>query len=75
MHSGGVRPGGRGEKGFCSSYPPNHSGLRTLFYQHLLRLVPLGLRWLAGMLLVPRAWADRVWARPFLTGLGPSERF
>jgi hypothetical protein len=34
-----------------------------------------GLRWLACMVLAPLSWADRVWALPFLTGLGPSERF
>ena len=34
-----------------------------------------GLRWLACMLLAPLAWADRVWALPFLTALCPSERF
>lgn len=34
-----------------------------------------GLRWLACMLLTPLAWADRVWALPFLTVLCPSERF
>src|SRR6266566_3459647 len=34
-----------------------------------------GLRWLACMVLTPLAWADRVWALPFLTALGPSERF
>jgi len=34
-----------------------------------------GLRWLAWMVLVPLAWADRVWARPLLTALCPSERF
>ena len=34
-----------------------------------------GLRWRACMLLVPLSWADRVWALPFLTVLGPSERF
>ena len=34
-----------------------------------------GRRWLAGMVLAPLAWADRVWARPFLTVLCPSERF
>jgi hypothetical protein len=34
-----------------------------------------GLRWLACMVLVPLAWADRVWALPFLTVLCPSERF
>jgi hypothetical protein len=33
-----------------------------------------GLRWRACMGLAPLAWADRVWARPFLTVLGPSER-
>src|SRR4029450_11393435 len=34
-----------------------------------------GLRWLACMGLTPLAWADRVWALPFLTVLCPSERF
>ena len=34
-----------------------------------------GLRWLGGMLLTPIAWANRVWALPFLTVLCPSERF
>jgi len=34
-----------------------------------------GLRWLACMVLVPLAWADRVWALPFLTVLCPSEHF
>ena len=34
-----------------------------------------GRRWLAWMVFVPRAWADRVWARPLLTVLCPSERF
>ena len=34
-----------------------------------------GLRWLACMLLTPLAWANRVWALPFLTVLCPSERF
>jgi hypothetical protein len=34
-----------------------------------------GLRWLACMVLTPLSWADRVWALPFLTVLGPSERF
>jgi hypothetical protein len=34
-----------------------------------------GLRWLACMVLTPLSWADRVWARPFLTALCPSERF
>ena len=33
-----------------------------------------GLRWLACMVLPPLAWADRVWALPFLTVLCPSER-
>ena len=34
-----------------------------------------GLRWLACMVLTPLAWANRVWALPFVTALGPSERF
>ena len=34
-----------------------------------------GLRWLSCMLLIPIAWANRVWALPFLTVLCPSERF
>jgi DDE superfamily endonuclease len=34
-----------------------------------------GRRWLAGMGRVPLAWAERVWALPVLTVLGPSERF
>ena len=34
-----------------------------------------GLRWLCCMLLTPLAWANRVWALPFLTVLCPSERF
>jgi hypothetical protein len=34
-----------------------------------------GLRWLACMVLAPLAWANRVWALPFLTVLCPSERF
>jgi len=34
-----------------------------------------GRRWLACVVLAPLSWADRVWARPFLTALGPSERF
>jgi len=34
-----------------------------------------GLRWLGCMLLTPIAWANRVWALPFLTMLCPSERF
>ena len=34
-----------------------------------------GLRWLGCMLLTPIAWAQRVWALPFLTVLCPSERF
>src|SRR6266536_2347544 len=34
-----------------------------------------GLRWLVCMVLTPLAWADRVWALPLLTVLGPSERF
>jgi hypothetical protein len=34
-----------------------------------------GLRWLGCLLLTPIAWANRVWALPFLTVLCPSERF
>ena len=34
-----------------------------------------GLRWLACMMWTPLAWANRVWALPFLTVLCPSERF
>ena len=34
-----------------------------------------GLRWLGCMVLTPMAWANRVWALPFLTVLCPSERF
>src|SRR5262249_58416960 len=34
-----------------------------------------GLRWLGCMVLPPIAWANRVWALPFLTVLCPSERF
>ena len=34
-----------------------------------------GLRWLSCMLLTPMAWANRVWALPFLTVLCPSERY
>src|SRR5262249_40013850 len=34
-----------------------------------------GLRWLGCMLLTPIAWANRVWALPFLTVLCPSECF
>ena len=34
-----------------------------------------GLRWLAGMGLLPRSWATRVWALPLLTVLCPAERF
>jgi hypothetical protein len=34
-----------------------------------------GLRWVCLMLLVPLPWAGRVWARPFLTALAPSERY
>jgi hypothetical protein len=33
------------------------------------------LSWLGCMLLAPIAWANRVWALPFLTVLCPSERF
>jgi DDE superfamily endonuclease len=34
-----------------------------------------GLRWLSLMLLTSIPWAKRVWARPFLTVLAPSERY
>lgn len=34
-----------------------------------------GLCWLACMVRTPLAWADRVWALPFLTVRWPSERF
>ena len=34
-----------------------------------------GLRWLCCMMLTPIAWANRVWALPFLSVLCPSERF
>ncbi len=34
-----------------------------------------GLRWLGCMVLTPMAWANRVWALPFMTVLCPSERF
>jgi hypothetical protein len=34
-----------------------------------------GLRWLGGMVLPPRAWANRGWALPWLPGRCPSERF
>lgn len=34
-----------------------------------------GLRWLSLMLLVEVPWAQRVWAKPFLTALAPSERY
>ncbi len=34
-----------------------------------------GLRWLSCMMLPPLAWANRVWALPFMTVLCPSERF
>jgi hypothetical protein len=34
-----------------------------------------GLRWISLMLLAPVPWAGRVWALPFLSALGPSERF
>jgi hypothetical protein len=34
-----------------------------------------GLRWMALMWLTPIAWAERVWALPFLTVLAPSERY
>src|SRR4029453_15435128 len=34
-----------------------------------------GLRWRGGMLLPPMPWAHRLWALPWITVLGPSERF
>jgi hypothetical protein len=34
-----------------------------------------GLRWASLMLLARMPWVDRVWARPFLTVLAPSERY
>src|SRR5215470_16430246 len=34
-----------------------------------------GLRWLCAMVLAEMPWAGRVWALPFLTALGPSERY
>jgi len=34
-----------------------------------------GLRWMGMMLLAPIPWAQRVWARPFLTVLAPSKRY
>jgi hypothetical protein len=34
-----------------------------------------GLRWISRMLLLPIPWAGRVWARPFLSALAPSERY
>ena len=34
-----------------------------------------GLRWVSLLLLAPIAWANRVWALPFLTCLAPSERY
>jgi hypothetical protein len=34
-----------------------------------------GLRWRGGMLLPPMPWAHRLWALPWMTVLGPSERF
>jgi DDE superfamily endonuclease len=34
-----------------------------------------GLRWLSMQVLAPIAWAQRVWALPFLTVLAPSERY
>jgi DDE superfamily endonuclease len=33
-----------------------------------------GRRWVCRMVLVPLPWAGRVWARPFLRALAPSER-
>lgn len=34
-----------------------------------------GLRWISLMWLSPIAWAERIWALPFLTVLAPSERY
>ncbi len=34
-----------------------------------------GLRWICVMLLTPVGWTGRIWARPFLTVLAPSERY
>jgi hypothetical protein len=34
-----------------------------------------GLRWISLMALIPVAWAERVWALPFLTASAPSERY
>jgi hypothetical protein len=42
-------------------------------HRHLVKAS--GLRWLSLRLLVPMAWAKRVWALPFLTVLAPSERY
>jgi hypothetical protein len=42
-------------------------------HSHLVKAS--GLRWLSLMLLVPIAWAKRLWALPFLTVLAPSERY
>src|SRR5713101_5129682 len=42
-------------------------------HSHIVKVS--GLRWLACMVLTTLAWANRVWALPFLTVLCPSERF
>jgi hypothetical protein len=42
---------------------------------HVPMVQASGLRWLGCMVLTPIAWANRVWALPFLTALCPSERF
>jgi DDE superfamily endonuclease len=42
-------------------------------HRHLVKAS--GLRWLSLRLLVPMAWAKRVWALPCLTVLAPSERY
>jgi hypothetical protein len=34
-----------------------------------------GLRWLSGMVLSHRSWADAIWGLPVLTALCPSERY
>ena len=44
-----------------------------LSHSHFVKVS--GLRWLCCMLLTPMAWAQRVWALPFMTVLCPSERF
>ncbi len=34
-----------------------------------------GLRWMSVMLMVPIAWAERIWGLPVLSALAPSERY